>query len=293
MAPPDAASTVEAAVRSATTRLLAAGIEGAGRDARLLVAAAVGVAQTDLILRPERVLCGSQHQRLRGFIERRTRHEPVSRILGEREFYGRVFEVTPDTLDPRPDSETLIDAVLEVIDSEGGRSKPLRMIDIGTGTGCLLVSLLCELPAVTGVGIDVSPGALEVARRNAGRMGVSDRAEFRLQAASTACDTFDMLISNPPYIPSGEIAGLQEDVRAFDPMLALDGGPDGLQIYRQIATQLTAIVPAGWAFFEVGAGQAPDLQRLLSEALGQSIGNRRLWTDLGGHQRCVAVEIQR
>jgi len=293
MAPPDAFSTVEAAVRAATARLSAAGIEGSGRDARLLVAAALGVGQAELILRPDRALSGADRQRLEAFTVRRCRHEPVSRILGEREFYGRPFRVTPDTLDPRADSETLVEAVLEIVDANGGRARALRIVDVGTGTGCLLTTLLCELPAATGVGIDVSLPALEVARENAVQLGVAVRAEFRLESAVGLCDTFDILISNPPYIPSGDIAGLAEDVRCYDPVLALDGGADGMDVYRQLVSRLSAVVPAGWAFFEVGAGQAPALERMLSEALLQRIKHLRSWSDFGGHQRCVAVEIQR
>ncbi len=291
MAPPDSAATLDGAVRWATARLAAAGIEGPGRDARLLVAAALGATQTELILHPERRLTDLERRRVDETVARRCRHEPVSRILGEREFYGRTFKITPDTLDPRPDSETLIEAVLEVVGSEGRKDHPLRILDIGTGTGCLVATLLCELPAAVGVGIDVSPGALEVARCNSQQLGVADRAEFRLQAAAEVCDTFDILVSNPPYIRSSEIAGLAEDVKGFDPAMALDGGFDGLVVYRQIATRLPSVLPAGWAFFEVGDGQADELQHLLKTALMQRIQTSRAWRDLGGRERCVAVEL--
>lgn len=293
MAQPDAISTVDAEVRSAAARLSAAGIVGPGRDARLLVAAALGLAQTELILRPDRQLTDPERLRLDALIARRCRHEPVSRILGEREFYGRLFEVTLDTLDPRPDSETLIEAVLEIVGQEGGLSRPLRILDIGTGTGCLLATLLCELQAATGVGIDVSAGALEVARRNAAQLGLIPRAEFRLQPASAVCDTFDIVVSNPPYIPTGDIAELDEDVRAYDPVLALDGGADGLEIYRQIAARLSTVVPAGWAFLELGVNQAGAVEGLMREALVQHFNRLKIWRDLGGHQRCVALEIRR
>lgn len=295
MATPEPASaiTVVTVLREAAAALAAEGIEDAPRDARLLLGAALGVDQAELILRPDRPLEARQQARFQDMMIRRLRHEPVSRILGEREFYGRGFRVTPATLDPRPDSETLIEAVLAVVDASGGRQRPLRILDIGTGTGCLLLTLLAELPAATGVGIDISGGALEVARENALRIGSGDRARFDQKTASEACDTFDLVISNPPYIPSGEIAALAQDVREYDPHSALDGGKDGLVVYRQIACRLCALVPEGWAFFEVGAGQASAVRELLREAMLQRIKSERTWRDLGGHDRCVAVEIQR
>lgn len=290
---PGSGPTVAGALREATAVLTSAGIDNSSLDARLLLGSTLGVEQAELILRPERRLDQAERLHFDGLIARRLSHEPVSRILGQREFYGRLFRITPDTLDPRPDSETLIDAVLEIVDAGGGRQCPLRIIDIGTGTGCLLLTLLAELPAATGVGIDTSDAAVAVAKMNAGCLGLEGRSEFLEQAASEACDTFDIVVSNPPYIPSGDIAALAKDVRDFDPRVALDGGADGLDIYRQVAQRLGVLITQGWAFLEVGAGQAQDVSRLLDDALLQRIKARRVWRDLGGHERCVAVEIQR
>ncbi len=284
------AATLEAAIRGAAQCLRAAGIEGAGRDARLLVGAAAGVSQADLIVGSGLGMPQVAQSRLATMLRRRTAREPVSRILGEREFYGRPFIVTPDTLDPRPDSETLITAALEIAAEAGWRQRPLRLIDIGTGTGCLLLTLLAELPLAHGVGTDISAAALDVARSNASRLGLSERAQFQQRhALDGGCDTFDMLVCNPPYISSRDIANLAADVRDYDPRLALDGGPDGLDVYRQIAPRLRHVVPAGWAVFEVGAGQAGSVSALLEGALVGQPGRLRRWQDLAGYPRCVAL----
>jgi release factor glutamine methyltransferase len=295
MATPDPALAVSVAatLREASAALTTGGIEEAPRDARLLLGAALGVGQTELILRPDRLLDTGERARFQDLIARRLRHEPVSRILGEREFYGRNFLITPATLDPRPDTETVIDAVLDVVDAEGGRHRPLRILDIGTGTGCLILTLLAEIPGAVGVGIDVSHEAVSVAEANAALLGLHSRCSFRCQAAAQACDTFDIVVSNPPYIPKGDVAALGPEVRLYDPHLALDGGPDGLEIYRQIARRLEVLVPSGWAFFEVGAGQMKDVTNVLRDALGQRLTAQRVWKDLARHERCVAVKIQK
>jgi release factor glutamine methyltransferase len=288
------AMTVEAAIRSATIRLAAAGVQGAGRDARLLIAAALGATQEQLVLHPQRLLDLAATDRLAAMLERRALQEPVSRILGVREFYGRSFIVTPATLDPRPDSETLIDLVLAAVDQEGWRQRPLRIIDVGTGTGCLLLTLLAELPNATGVGTDVSAAALDVARRNAEALGLAGQIDLRIEnALESGVDAFDILVSNPPYIPTSDIDGLDLDVRAYDPHLALDGGADGMAIYRRIAARLDKRVPDGWAAFEVGAGQADQVAGILAPATGGDPTRLMIARDLSGHQRCVAIRTHR
>ncbi len=289
---------VEESVGEATRRvarvLAQSGVDTPERDARLLVAAAIGGLPADLIVRPERMFGLDEAAQLRDFVERRARREPVSRILGEREFYGRLFHITPATLDPRPCSETLITAVLDIVDEGGERDRPLRLVDIGTGSGCLAVTLLCELPNATALATDVSAEALAVAERNAAAHGVLPRIGFaQCRTLQNVGGPYDILISNPPYIPAGEIRGLQQEVKDYDPRGALDGGLDGLDIYREIAAGLANVVPSGWAVFEVGAGQARDVELILrSIAAHGSTAHCRTWIDLGGHTRCVAMETQ-
>lgn len=271
-----------------------AGIEGAAREARLLLVEALGMSAADLLKEPERRLSGDEAFKLADFARRRAAREPVSRILGSRGFYGRTFHITPATLDPRPCTETVIEAALEIADREGWRERAIRILDIGTGSGALLVTLLAELPLATGVGTDISDAALDAAGDNARRMGVAERAVFLNRRTLEGIEErFDLLISNPPYIPSGEIAGLEPEVRAFDPLGALDGGADGLDVYRSLAEGLTSCVPAGWALVEVGAGQAAEVESIFRSALGaDALSEIKVWKDLGQHTRCVAARTQ-
>lgn len=292
-----ASSFAGLAAREATvslTRLLdAAGIEGAARDARLLLIEALGISGVDLLREPERRLSEGEALRLADFARRRLAHEPVSRILGVRGFYGRTFRITPATLDPRPCTETVVEAALEIAGREGWRERPIRILDVGTGSGVLLVTLLAELPGASGLGTDVSDAALDVARENAERLGVASRAAFLNRRSLEGIEgTFDMLVSNPPYIPTGDIAALAPEVRDFDPMCALDGGADGLDLYRALAEGLKDRVPAGWALVEVGAGQASAVESIFRCALDDAVSEIKLWTDLGQHTRCVAVRTQ-
>jgi release factor glutamine methyltransferase len=286
--PERAGPSAAEAMRRLARALAAAGIDDPGRDARLLTGAAMGVAAAGLLLDPERRLSPCEEAVLAAYAARRVRREPVSRILGTREFYGRPLLVTPATLDPRPCSETLIDAVLEIAGAERWREKPIRIIDVGTGTGALLLTLLCELPLAQGMGTDISRAALDAAAENASRLGVSSRARFaEARSLSGISEAFDVLVANPPYIPVAEIATLEPEVRDFDPVTALDGGKDGLDIYREIASGLDRVVPAGWAFFEAGAGQASRIGDILKAGPGL-----KAWVDLGGHTRCVAKRTQ-
>jgi release factor glutamine methyltransferase len=282
------------AVDAVARLLAAAGVDTPREDARRLVVAAAACNAIDLIVHPGRELEQDARQRLERFVARRMAREPVSRILGSREFYGRSFEIAPATLDPRPDSETLIDAVLELTEAEGWRDQELRILDIGTGSGCLLVTLLCELPYASGLGTDISSAALDVAKRNAEHHGVADRCGFEQRRSLQGVDaSFDFVMSNPPYIETAAIAGLAPEVRDFDPASALDGGADGLEVYREIAASLEAVILNGWAVFEIGAGQSESVTKILSQAISQRESPEiRLWRDLNGHTRCVAVRIQ-
>jgi release factor glutamine methyltransferase len=275
--PPEELRTLLA---NAVQRLRAAGVETPELDARLLLQAATGLSREDLILDPDRVVPEGEAQRFAGMIARREAHEPVSRILGEREFYGRPFRVTPATLDPRPDTETLIEAALALM------PEAARFLDLGTGTGAIAVTLLAERADATAVATDVSPEALAVANENAGRAGVAQR--LTLVSGSwfePVSGVFDMILSNPPYIPEAEIAGLSPDVRNFDPRLALVGGADGLDPYRAIASGAAPYMAAdGHVLVEIGAGQAAAVEAIFAAA-GFDIAGRHL--DLGGHLRCL------
>ena len=268
----------------AAQRLTAAGCETPVLDARLLLQAAAGISREYLILGPDRPLTPGQRASYDSFITRRERHEPVSRILGEREFYGRVFKVTPDTLDPRPDTETVIEAALAVM------PRGAQLLDLGTGTGAIAVTLLAERPDASGVATDLSEQALTVARANAERAGVSQRLTFLMGSwFEPVRGRFDIIVSNPPYIPADEIAELSPDVRNFDPRLALVGGADGLDPYRAIASRAASHLAAGGhVLVEIGAGQAGDVQAIFAVA---GFGGARQHKDLGGHVRCLVFQI--
>lgn len=291
----DVPATLGEAAGFAQRMLRAAGIEDAGRDARLLVAAAAGSTTAEIISHPERPLSDDMRSRIASMLERRSSHEPVSRILGEREFYGRRFLLSPATLDPRPDTETLIDAALAIADQAGWRQKPIRILDVGTGTGCILITLLAELPLASGVGTDVSSEALAMAATNAAEVGVDARASFERRDVLEGVDgQFDLVVSNPPYIPTVDIAGLEPDVRDFDPHTALDGGADGLDIYRRLAAGLDkTLAPGGAVVVEVGAGQAEAVAMVFQQAFVKTrLPEVSQHTDLGGHTRCVALRLQ-
>ncbi len=284
--------TLGEAARAAQRSLAAAGVEDAGRDARLLAAAAAGVDTADIIVRPECALSADAHDCLQAMVARRCAREPVSRILGVREFYGRPFALSPATLDPRSDSETLIAAALAIATREGWRDRPMRILDIGTGSGCLLLTLLAELPLATGVGTDIAAAALEAAAVNATSLGLSARVSFtRADVLDGIAGPFDLVISNPPYIPSADIDGLSAEVRLYDPRGALDGGEDGLDFYRHIIAGLPRVRP-GWVILEVGAGQAGDVALLLEQAFVKTRHAQvSRHADLGGHTRCVSFRL--
>jgi release factor glutamine methyltransferase len=284
------AETLDRLVKAQTARLAAAGIEGPQRDARLLIAHALRLTAIDLVKTPERRISTADLEAVTALIERRARHEPVSRIMGGRDFYGRFFRITPATLDPRPESETLIAAALAALQAADALSKPLTVLDVGTGSGCLLLTLLAELPHAFGVGSDISAEALDVARSNATTLGLHERVHW-VRGDALACfgGPFDVLISNPPYIPSGEIAGLEPEVRGFDPRGALDGGADGLAVYQALANGLSRVIPNGWIFLEIGAPQANEVVQLLSPVVRAPIN---VHLDLAGLPRCVAAQTR-
>ncbi len=294
MQPPDAMSatgqTLREALVAAAATLQRAGVEDAGNDARRLLGAALGISGAQVLATPEMRLSAGQADRFAQWLGRRSAREPVSRILGEREFHGRTFKLSPATLDPRPDSETLIEVVLGFVGEAGLRAAPLRILDVGTGTGCLLTTLLCELPNATGLGTDISEAALQTASDNACRLGVAGRAAWRVADALDGLDgPFDILVCNPPYIRTSVIANLDPEVRDFDPRAALDGGGDGLGMYRRMAPRLAALVPSGWVLFEVGYDQGDAVADLLASATERQNSPRlSLHRDVAGMTRCVA-----
>ncbi len=283
--------SLQQAFAAAAQSLREAGIETAELDARLLLCDAAGLTHEAYVARAGEALAPEIAARLDASLLRRANHEPVSRITGTREFYGRSFTVESSALDPRPDTETLIAVALDVV-AASGDGRPLRLLDLGTGTGCILITLLAELPQAHGVGTDIAADALVLAEANARRLGVSDRASF---IASDWCDAvggeFDLILSNPPYIASAEIAGLAPDVRAYDPHLALDGGQDGLDAYRRIAAGAAGkLRPGGKILVEIGASQAHDVAALL-ERRGLLVETGGIVPDLGGRPRVVVASL--
>jgi release factor glutamine methyltransferase len=276
-------SDIGQAVAEVAGRLAGAGIGEARREARLLLAAATGLPDATIVGYPERSLSGAECRRLASLAERRAAREPISRILGWREFWSLRFAIGPDTLDPRPESETLVEAALDFADP----AKPLSVLDLGTGSGCLLLAVLSELPFAQGLGIDINPGALAVAAANARSLGLDDRASFRRgDWGEGTAGRFEVILCNPPYIPAGMIAALQPEVAIFDPPLALSGGPDGLAAYRALAACLPRLLAAGGrALVEVGAGQADEVVPVLASGGLRALARR---SDLAGTVRCLA-----
>ena len=279
------AETVEAWLGRAAALLQAAGVEEPRWEARLLLAGAAGwTAETTLSRRREPVP-DEIAQRADRMVDRRRQRQPASQILGRREFWGLEFEVTREVLDPRPDSETVVAAALARI---GARRAPLRVVDLGTGTGCLLLALLSELPNAQGLGIDASPAAVRIARANAERLGVSDRARFATgDWGEGLSEGVDVILTNPPYIPRAGIDRLQPEVALWEPRAALDGGADGLDAYRRLAPHIARLLaPAGYATVEIGVNQAETVGAICAASGLAVLGRER---DLGGRDRCLVL----
>jgi release factor glutamine methyltransferase len=284
---PFAGQTVETARRILAARLRTKAIESADLDARLLVGAVLGLDLTGLIVAAPQRLTETEAALLDDFASRRVAGEPVARILRTKEFWGLPLSLTSATLVPRPDTETIVEAALEILHAEGDRNRRLRVADIGTGSGAILLALLSEWPDTWGVGTDISEDALRTATANARQLGFAPRAAFvACDYAAALSGRFDLIVSNPPYIRSADIDGLAAEVRDHDPRQALDGGADGLDAYRLIIPEAARLLaPGGTLVLEVGHDQSRDVTRLLT------IAGLNLWgkpkVDLAGIPRAV------
>jgi release factor glutamine methyltransferase len=255
------ALTVAAARRALAAQLRAHDVDSPELDARILVGHALGLDHAALTSASARVLGPEEAAAIAALARRRLAHEPVARILGSKEFWSLPLRIDAATLLPRPETETVVDAAL------ASRTQPLRIADLGTGSGALLLALLSELPSSSGIGTDLSFGALRVAQGNARQLGLTRAAFVACDMAAALRGPFDVIVSNPPYIASGDIAALAPEVRDFDPRQALDGGADGLDFYRAIAVAAPPLLaPDGALVVELGAGQAGPVTALLAAA---------------------------
>jgi release factor glutamine methyltransferase len=263
-------------------RLEAAGVDTPVFDARLLVEAGAGVSRLDIVTDPRRPVSAEQRASVDALARRREAREPVSHILGRRQFWTLDLAVSSAVLTPRPETEILVEAALEVVAPDA----PARVLDLGVGSGAILLAVLSERPNATGVGVDISPEALAIARANAEQLGITDRVELRRGDWGAGLEGgFEVVVSNPPYIPSDEITSLAPEVAHFEPRLALDGGVDGLDAYRRIILELPRLLAPGGRFgLEVGRGQAEAVSRLAKQA-GLVVAQPR--SDLAGVPRVV------
>jgi release factor glutamine methyltransferase len=283
-----AGQSVEAARRAVTALFKSSAIDSAELDARILVGAVTGLDLTGMITAASRPLTSDESTRLEDFTRRRLAGEPVARILGLREFWGLPLQLSAATLVPRPDTETVVELALEMLRASAPARRPLRIVDLGTGSGAILLALLSELPDAFGYGTDISVEALRTARGNAVDLGLASRAAFvACDYAAALSGTFDLIVSNPPYIRSLDIAGLATEVRDHDPLRALDGGADGLDAYRALIPQAARLLaPGGILAVEVGEGQSADVEPLMASVGLILEGPPK--ADLAGIRRAVA-----
>lgn len=271
------------AARRGAARLSAAGVEGGARDAERLLRWAAGLEGAALTARRDDGVPAGDLAKFDAALAKREARAPVSHIVGGRSFWGRWFEVTPDVLDPRPETEVMIAAALKTPD---GARRPEKILDLGVGSGCILGTLLAETPGAAGVGVDASRAALAVAARNMAALGVADRADLRLgDWLDGMLEGFDIIVCNPPYVAEAEIAGLEPELLDHEPRMALTPGGDGLDPYRRIAPELAAFLRRGGrALFEVGPGQAAEVAAIFA-AFGWDAPTAH--ADLDGRDRCL------
>lgn len=278
--------TLSAVLALCRARLAEAGLADAATDARVLVAGLLDLSPTELLLRGDRVVDAADRVRIEAALARRIAREPVHRILGARDFYGVRLTLSPETLEPRPDTEILVEAMLLPARQLIARKGSARLLDLGTGTGAIALALLKEIPELQAVGVDLSSGALETARRNADLNDVAERfSTVESRWFDRLVGRFDIIVSNPPYITRDVIAELDPDVRRYDPILALDGGPDGLDAYRAIAGGIDNFLEEdGWIGLEIGFDQKQTVTALFSDA-GYTLTDA--FRDYGGQDRVL------
>ncbi len=279
---------LKTAWKNAATRLRKAEIKTPLLDSRLLLQNVLKITYEQLLIMATRELTDEEIQKFGELILRRLKREPVAKILEEKEFWGVKFKTTIDTLDPRPETETLIEALTQLYKE---KDRPLKILDLGTGTGCIIISLLKEYPNATGVAVDKSLPALQIARENAERNNISDRCDFvQSDWFSNVSDKYDIIVSNPPYIKSGSIQHLAEEISLYEPKLALEGGDDGLDAYRKIISEAdNFLVPHGKCFFEIGKWQEEPVVDIIHK---QGLQVSEVWEDLAGIPRLVIFHKQ-
>ena len=280
-----AGDPVSRALDRAAERLARAGIDLARHEARLLLAHSTGLSKARQIADPDHLLGDAAQTQFEDLIARRENREPMSHLTGEREFWSLLFCVGSAVLDPRPDSETLVEAAFEIFPDP---DSICSVLDLGTGSGCLLLSVLKNRSKAHGIGIDVSPEALRIAAHNADRLDLSQRARFVCGDWGTAVDeSFDLILCNPPYITTGDLANLAPEVTRYEPRTALDGGADGLAAYRNLLPHICRLLRSeGVALVEIGAGQTTDVAAI-AKNLGLHVP--QVYRDFSGIQRCLAV----
>jgi release factor glutamine methyltransferase len=281
-------------LKSAQAQLKKQNIETAALDARILLQAVTGWSEADLILKADDTLSAQMQEVFKKLLLRRLNHEPVARIIGTREFYGLDLALSPATLEPRCDSETLVDAVLSWSEDTSLNTQPCQILDLGTGTGALLLAILANRPKWQGLGVDLSWQACQTAQHNAQKHGLDTRCAFVNSSWCTALKpepAFDIIVSNPPYIPSSTIDSLNKNVKDYDPMLALDGGEDGLDAYRLILQDARHhLKPDGMLFLEIGFDQKDPISTLI---LSEAYDMLQIYNDLSQWPRVLRLKSKK
>jgi release factor glutamine methyltransferase len=284
-------TTLGGLLRDARLRLVQAGVDDAGLEARLLVEHFTGTTRTEAMTAPERPVDRAMAEAVLAAVARRTAGEPAHRILGHREFYGLDLLLSPETLEPRPDTETLVEAMLPIISATAARKGECRILDLGTGTGAIALALLSKVERAVATGVDISEGALETATLNARRLGLAERfTPLHSDWFANIFEQYDAIVSNPPYIPAKHIDSLQADVRDFDPRRALDGGEDGLNAYRLISEGAHRCLAAGTIGVEIGYDQKDAVTGIFQRAGYRLIKAAR---DLAGNDRVLMFQESR